>query len=61
MYSHVAQQCLTTVAESFKSYIGLLKGIKKGTVDQRPKLPEYRKGGLALVTYPKADIKLKNG
>lgn len=33
MYSHVAQQCLTTVAESFKSYIGLLKGIKKGTVD----------------------------
>ncbi|OKH41546.1 RNA-guided endonuclease InsQ/TnpB family protein, partial [Scytonema sp. HK-05] len=61
MYSHVAQQCLTTVAESFKSYIGLLKGIKKGTVDQHPKMPGYRKGGLALVTYPKADVKLKNG
>ncbi|MDJ0795374.1 MAG: transposase [Calothrix sp. MO_167.B12] len=61
MYSHVAQQCLTTVAESFKSYIGLLKGIKKGTVVQRPKLPGYRKGGLALVTYPKADVKLKDG
>ncbi len=61
MYSHVAQQCLTTVAESFKSYIGLLKGIKKGTVDQRPKLPGYRKGGLALVTYPKADVKYKDG
>ncbi|MDZ8258480.1 transposase [Nostoc sp. ChiQUE01b] len=60
MYSHVAQQCLTTVAESFKSYIGLLKSIKKGTVDQRPKLPGYRKGGLALVTYPKADVKLKD-
>jgi IS605 OrfB family transposase len=60
MYSHVAQQCLTTVAESFKSYIGLLKGIKKGTVQQRPKLPGYRKGGLALITYPKADVKLKD-
>jgi len=61
MYSHVAQQCLTTVAESFKSYIGLLKGIQTGTVNQRPKLPGYRQGGLALVTYPKADVKLKNG
>lgn len=61
MYSHVAQQCLTTIAESFKSYIGLLKGIKKGTVEQHPRLPGYRKGGLALVTYPKADVKLKDG
>ena len=61
MYSHVAQQCLTTVAESFNSFIGLLKGIKEGTVEQRPKLPGYRKGGLALVTYPKADVKLKEG
>ncbi|MBC5798055.1 IS200/IS605 family element transposase accessory protein TnpB [Sphaerospermopsis sp. LEGE 00249] len=61
MYSHVAQQCLTTVAESFNSFIGLLKGIKEGTVEQRPKLPGYRKGGLALVTYPKADVKLQEG
>jgi putative transposase len=42
-----AQQILTTVAESFKSYIGLLKGLAKGTVDKRPRLPGYRKGGLA--------------
>ena len=27
MYSQVAQQCLTTVAESFKSFFGLLKGL----------------------------------
>ncbi|ERT07752.1 transposase, IS605 OrfB family [Lyngbya aestuarii BL J] len=59
MYSHVSQQCLTTVAESFKSYLGLLKGIKKGTVNQRPKLPNYRKPGLNLVTFPSADVKLK--
>jgi putative transposase len=59
MYSHVSQQCLTTVAESFKSYFGLLRGIKKGTVTQRPKLPNYRKPGLNLVTFPGADVKLK--
>lgn len=61
MYSQVAQQCLTTVAESFKSYRGLLKGIKKGTVTQRPKLPGYRKNGLNLVTFPSQAVKLKHG
>ncbi|MEG4323242.1 MULTISPECIES: transposase [unclassified Microcoleus] len=61
LYSHVAQQTLTSVAESFQSYIGLLKGIKNGTVTQCPKLPGYRKNSLKLVTFPKADVKLKNG
>lgn len=60
MYSQAAQQCLTTVAESFKSFFGLLKGIKKGTVTQKPKLPNYRKRGLNLVTYPKQAVKLKD-
>jgi putative transposase len=58
---HVAQQCLTTVAESFSSFIGLLKGIKNGTVDQKPKLPNYRtKDGLNVVTFLKNDVKLKD-
>ncbi|MEH2374953.1 RNA-guided endonuclease InsQ/TnpB family protein [Nostoc sp.] len=61
MYSHVAQQCLTTVAEPFKSYLGLLKAVSAGSIDQRPRLPSYRKGGLALATLPRADVKLKNG
>jgi hypothetical protein len=39
----------------------LLKGIKKGTSVQRPKLPGYCKGGLVLVTYPKAGVKVKDG
>lgn len=59
MHSQVAQQCLTTVAESFKSFFGLLRGIKKGTVAQKPKLPNYRKPGLNLVTYPAQAVKLK--
>ncbi|MGM3308068.1 RNA-guided endonuclease InsQ/TnpB family protein [Anabaena sp. WFMT] len=61
MYSQVAQQCLTTVAESFKSYVGLIKSIKKGTLTQKSKLPGYRKGGFNLVTFPGQAVKLKDG
>lgn len=61
LYSDTAQQILTTVAESFKSFIGLLRGIKKGTVTQKPKLPGYRQGGMALVTYTGRSVKLKDG
>ncbi|HBW56657.1 MAG TPA: hypothetical protein DEF27_02180 [Oscillatoriales bacterium UBA8482] len=50
LYSHVAQQCLTTVVESFKYYLGLVKAVKKGTRGQRPRLPGYRKNGLASVS-----------
>ena len=52
LQSQVAQQSLTTVAESFKSFKGLLKAFSTGSINERPKLPKYRKGGLALVTYP---------
>jgi IS605 OrfB family transposase len=60
-YSDTAQQILTGVAESFKSYLGLLKGIKNGTVNQKPKLPGYRQGGMALVTFTGRSVKLKDG
>lgn len=60
-YSDTAQQILTGVAESFKSFMGLLRGVKDGTVTQCPKLPGYRKGGMALVTFTGRSVKLKNG
>jgi putative transposase len=60
-YSDNAQQILTTVAESFKSFVGLLKGIKEGAVTQRHRLPNYRQGGMALVTYTGRSVKQKNG
>jgi len=60
-YSDTAQQILTTVAESFKSYIRLLRRIIKGTVTQRPRLPNYRQGGLARVTYTSRSVRLKDG
>ena len=59
MHSQVAQQCLTTVAESFQSFLGLIEGVRKGTVTQKPKLPGYRDGGLSLVTFPNQAVKLK--
>ena len=52
---------LTTIAESFKSFIGLLKAYKKGTITERKKLPNYRKQGLTLVTYPSQAVKLIDG
>ena len=60
-YSDTAQQILTGVAESFKSFLGVLTGIKNGTVTQRPKLPGYRQNGMALVTFTGRSVKLKNG
>ncbi|QBQ73509.1 transposase [Nodularia phage vB_NspS-kac65v162] len=59
-YSDTAQQILTTVAESFKSFFGSLKAVKAGKVTQKPKLPKYRKGGMALVTYTGRSVKLEN-
>lgn len=47
-----AQQTLKTVAESFKSYNGILSDFFKGDA-RRPKMPGYRtKGGLAPISYP---------
>jgi putative transposase len=60
-YSDTAQQILTGVVESFKSYLGLLKGVKSGTVEQKPRLPGYRQGGMALVTFTGRSVKLKDG
>jgi IS605 OrfB family transposase len=60
-YSQTAQQILTGIAESFKSYIGLVKAFKKGTISDRPKLPKYRKGGMCLVTYTGKSVTLKEG
>lgn len=58
--SEVAQQTLTTVAESFKSYKELMRLWKKGELANKPKLPGYLKGrsGLAVATFPGRCVKL---
>jgi putative transposase len=58
LYSHVAQQTLTSVAESFKSFKELLKAFWQCKITDKPKLPKYKKNSLKLSTFPKADVKL---
>ncbi|WP_293085324.1 hypothetical protein [Okeania sp. SIO3B5] len=61
LYSQAAQQILRTVAESFRSYYGLIKAYNEGTIEHRPRIPNYRKkGGMATVSYPKQALKLKD-
>ena len=60
LYSQAAQQILRTVAESFRSYYGLIIAYSSGKISDRPKIPNYRKkGGMATVSYPKQALKLK--
>ncbi|NEO76882.1 transposase [Moorena sp. SIO4G3] len=59
MHSQAAQQALISVAESFRSFVGLLKAYRENKIDKPPQLPKYRtKGGLEVVSYPKQALKL---
>ena len=49
------------MAESFKSFLGLLKAFKNGVITERPKLPGYRQGSMALVMFTGRSVKLKDG
>ncbi|MBP0017435.1 MAG: transposase [Cyanobacteria bacterium SBLK] len=60
LFAQAAQQTLRGVAESFKSYKELSKKFKKGELENRPRLPNYRKkGGLGVIAYPKQALRLK--
>ncbi|MGK7893963.1 MAG: RNA-guided endonuclease InsQ/TnpB family protein [Xenococcus sp. (in: cyanobacteria)] len=62
LHSQAAQQTLLSVAESFQSYYGLIKAYQAGKITDKPKIPNYRKkGGSAVVSYPKQALKLKDG
>ncbi|NES67163.1 MAG: DUF1845 domain-containing protein, partial [Okeania sp. SIO2D1] len=60
LHSQAAQQILRTVAESFRSYYGLIKAYTEGKITKKPRIPNDRKkGGIATVSYPKQALKLK--
>jgi putative transposase len=61
LYSHVAQQTLTSVAESFTSFSRLMKLWYQGKLENKPRPPSYKKNSLKLATFPGADIKLSSG
>lgn len=57
--AQAAQQVLLSVAEAFNSFRKLKVSYKKGEIEDKPKPPKYRKkGGLALIAYPKQAISL---
>ncbi len=61
LYSQAAQQALRSVSEAFKSFSGLNKAFSCGKIAIKPKPPKYiKKGGLAVVSYPKQALKLNN-
>lgn len=60
-YASSMQQTCLNVGEAFTSFKKLLVKAKSGTLEQKPKAPNYRKsGGLFTVTYPKKWLKLVN-
>ena len=62
LFAQAAQQSLRGVAESFKSFKELSKKYKKGELNNRPRLPNYRKKrGMGVITYPRQALKLKEG
>lgn len=62
LHSQAAQQTLRSVSEAFKSFDGLNKAFRTGKITDKPRPPKYhKKGGLAVVSYPKQALKLKDG
>jgi putative transposase len=59
--SEVAVQACLSVGEAVKSFSELQKMWKKGELTEKPKLPNYRKPGLNLVSFPKRALRLING
>jgi putative transposase len=61
-YASSMQQTCMNAGEAFKSFKQLLAKFKKGELEQKPKVPKYRKsGGLFTVSYPKRWLKLNDG
>lgn len=58
MYASCAQQTCIAVAEALMSYVSLIKLWSKGELQTKPFLPNYRKRGLCVVSYPKRWLKL---
>ena len=53
LFSQVAQQTLMSVCESFKSHYEVMQRWYRGELEDKPKMPRYRKsGGMLGFTYP---------
>lgn len=61
MFSQVAQQTLISVCESFKSHYEVMQLWYQGKLEDKPKMPKYRKsGGMSGFTYPARNLSLSD-
>ena len=59
LFSQVAQQTLMSVCESFKSHFEVMQLWNRGELEDKPKMPRYRKsGGMSGFTYPAQHLRL---
>lgn len=59
LYSQVAQQTLMSVCESFKSHFEVMQLWYQGELEDKPKMPRFRKsGGMSGFTYPTQHLRL---
>ncbi|MGL5075541.1 MAG: RNA-guided endonuclease InsQ/TnpB family protein [Waterburya sp.] len=59
LFSQVAQQVLISVCESFKSHFEVMQCWYRGELEDKPKMPRYRKsGGMSGFTYPAQHLRL---
>ncbi len=59
LFSQVAQQTLMSVCESFKSHFEVMQLWYRGELEDKPKMPRYRKsGGMSGFTYPGQHLRL---
>lgn len=59
LFSQVAQQTLMSVCESFKSHFEVMQLWYRGELEDKPKMPRYRKsGGMSGFTYPYQHLRL---
>ena len=59
LYTSAAQQTCLSVGEAFTGYRQLLTLYYQGGLQDKPKLPNYRKRGMFQISYPKRWLKLK--
>ena len=59
--SEAAVQTCLSVGESISSFARLLSQFNKGELEQKPRMPNYRRTGYQVVSFPKRCLKLVNG
>lgn len=58
LHSKIAQKIARDASGEWRSYFALLKSFKKGTLENKPKIPGYKRGLYATVPYTKSMLSI---